>query len=176
MHAFPDGYKWTKSSTSKFQDALCHPVYKTLLNNFMNHDYDNEDSERAVSDFLNFINVAASKANIFRNKSSEKRRPNCKWFDSYLGVKRKTLVSKVCNQLFEPENTFLFCDNDTVTDTINCTLSCYPGFAFDHDPKDFYLCGPDTLHQWDIQTVENPLARLPSCTGEHISAYISMNI
>lgn len=82
----------------------------------------------------------------------------------------------VCNQLFEPENTFLFCDNDTVTDTINCTLICYPGFGFDHDPKDFYLCGPDTLHQWDIQTVENPLARLPSCTGEHISAYISKDI
>ncbi|CAC5414343.1 unnamed protein product [Mytilus coruscus] len=95
MHAIPGGYKWTKSSTSKFQDALCHPVCKTLLSNFMNHDYNNEVSERAVSDFLNIINVAASKANIFHNKSSKKRRPNCKWFDSdFIGVKRKTLVSK----------------------------------------------------------------------------------
>ncbi|CAG2247210.1 unnamed protein product [Mytilus edulis] len=88
------GYKWTKSSTSQFQDALCHPVCKSLLNNFMNHEYDNEDSERAVPDFLNIINVAATKANIFRHKSSKKRKPNCKWFDSDLGVKRKILVSK----------------------------------------------------------------------------------
>ncbi|VDI79040.1 Hypothetical predicted protein [Mytilus galloprovincialis] len=94
MNAFPGGYKWTKSSTSQFQDALCHPVCKSLLNNFMNHEYDNEDSERAVPDFLNIINVAATKANIFRHKSSKKRKPNCKWFDSDLGVKRKILVSK----------------------------------------------------------------------------------
>ncbi|CAG2227187.1 unnamed protein product [Mytilus edulis] len=71
---------------------------------------------------------------------------------------------RVCKQLVEQDNTVLSCHDNTGTDTINCTLNCQPGFAFDHDPKDYYFCGPDTLHEWDFQTNENPLARLPSCT------------
>ncbi|XP_063419373.1 sushi, von Willebrand factor type A, EGF and pentraxin domain-containing protein 1-like [Mytilus trossulus] len=71
---------------------------------------------------------------------------------------------RVCKQLVEQENTVLSCHNNTAIDTINCTLNCQPGFAFDHDPKDYYFCGPETLHEWDFQTNDNPLARLPSCT------------
>lgn len=79
----------------------------------------------------------------------------------------------VCKQLVEQENTVLFCHNNTATDTINCTLNCQPGFAFDHDPKDYYFCGPETLHEWDFQTNENPLARLPSCTGMSYITFVS---
>ncbi|CAC5416422.1 unnamed protein product [Mytilus coruscus] len=74
---------------------------------------------------------------------------------------------RVCKQLVEQENTVLSCQNNTAMDAINCTLNCKPGFAFDHDPKDYYFCGPETLHEWDFQTDENPLARLPSCTEIH---------
>jgi len=84
-----------------------------------------------------------------------------------------TRLFLVCPELLEPENTILLCDNDTATDSVNCTLHCKPGNAFDHDPKDFYICGPETLHQWDFQTDDNPLMHLPACTGDiFLSVYL----
>ncbi|KAJ8304925.1 hypothetical protein KUTeg_018508 [Tegillarca granosa] len=68
----------------------------------------------------------------------------------------------VCNDLNTTENGILDCRNDT--GNINCTYRCKSGYDFDHDPKDFYICGPDTFYLWDFQTKDNPYGRLPSCT------------
>ncbi|KAK3085610.1 hypothetical protein FSP39_006044, partial [Pinctada imbricata] len=70
----------------------------------------------------------------------------------------------VCSNLTEPNNSTLTC-HESESGNINCTLECHEGFEFDQVPKPYYLCGPDTFHQWDFQTEENPLGRLPFCSA-----------
>ena len=97
MSSFPSRYIWSESSSSKFQDALCHPVCKSKIFNFSNQILEGTDTDEVASDFLNILNEAACKANNLCRNSKKKKSSICntnKWFDQDLRVKRKTLLSK----------------------------------------------------------------------------------
>ena len=38
-------YQWNPESASKFQDALCHPICKNSINDFMNKNLGNNNFE-----------------------------------------------------------------------------------------------------------------------------------
>ena len=95
--SFPSRYIWSESSSSKFQDALCHSVCKSKIFNFSNQILEGTDTDEVASDFLNIWNEAACKANNLCRNSKKKKSSICntnKWFDQDLRVKRKTLLSK----------------------------------------------------------------------------------
>ncbi|KAL5012411.1 hypothetical protein ScPMuIL_010962 [Solemya velum] len=75
----------------------------------------------------------------------------------------------VCSVLNPPKNGFIDCDNNTESDTLECTIHCDEGYEFDREPMPMYCCGPETFYTWDFQTEDNPHAQLPSCT-EHTNA------
>jgi len=77
-----------------------------------------------------------------------------------------TLIS-VCSLLNAPGNGTSDCQN--VSDTINCTITCDDGFDFDIQPLDYYICGPDTSYEWNIQSDDNPDGKLPRCSGKYLN-------
>lgn len=73
----------------------------------------------------------------------------------------------MCSTISAPSNGSLECFNDT--ESINCTISCDDGFDFDIEPLPLYFCGPETFHEWNFQTDENPERRLPKCVGMSVN-------
>ena len=89
---FTKGYIWTSKSTNNFRDALCHPVCKVQIEKFLKQDM---NPEIAATEFLKILRLAASKAGILQKQTKSKRNPRkCKYFDSELHGKRKTLTLK----------------------------------------------------------------------------------
>ncbi|VDI33728.1 Hypothetical predicted protein [Mytilus galloprovincialis] len=59
------GYIWSNSSPIKFRDALCHPLCKAKIDDFLKQDF---DSEKAATLFADILKLAASKACIFKKR------------------------------------------------------------------------------------------------------------
>jgi len=62
LQPFPSAYQWNLESASKFQDALCHPICKNCINDFMNKSLDNNNGSDSLSlEFTNILHKAATK-------------------------------------------------------------------------------------------------------------------
>jgi hypothetical protein len=92
---FSTAYHWDSSPAAKFQDALCHPICKKYIKDFLEKNLDGvDDPDIPTSEIVNILDRAALSAKIFKKKKSKKKTNNCKWFDNDLRSKRKTLVEK----------------------------------------------------------------------------------
>ncbi|KAK3102731.1 hypothetical protein FSP39_013507, partial [Pinctada imbricata] len=88
----------------------------------------------------------------------------CEGNDTDFTTCNDTELCPVCSILTAPTNSTLYCSSFS-NGTMNCTLQCDDGYDFDHTPKPYYLCGPDTFFLWDYQTDDNVFGRLPYCNA-----------
>ena len=96
MDTIPAGFKWDKQSALLFQQALCGPETRRMLEGILNKTYDESKQgvEAAVTEINNVILTAASSSLRPIKKSNRPNRPNKKWFGGNL-VKLRREVAKL---------------------------------------------------------------------------------
>jgi hypothetical protein len=66
---FSTAYRWDSSSAAKFQDTLCHPIYKKSIKDFLEKNLDGvDDPDISTSEIVNILDRAALSATIFKKK------------------------------------------------------------------------------------------------------------
>lgn len=96
----PEKYIWDENSSSRFQEAMNSNSVKTLINNFVNKDYDESAINNAAEDLNEIFTTAANlslKKKGFRKSKNQITKPkkmHFKWQDKDISLLKKELLQK----------------------------------------------------------------------------------